>query len=287
MRLRFKQRSPEWKAWRREGIGGSDIGVIMGEKVFRSPLILYKEKVEGFEGFVSEAMKKGMTYENEAVEAYEALTGNICEPACFQDDDIPYFRASLDGISTDGKRMIEVKVPGKSTLFLAKEGKISNQYLYQCQWSMMCSKAEVCDFYAYDVELKVGYLIEIKADLDLHREMREKGYDFWNNHIIPKIPPESPKLPPFQDPRCFEKEKIVAHALEMLNELSFWEKVYEKEKKELCEMTNNSSARGNLIQLKVTSAKGNIDYKCIPELQDVDLEQYRKAPIQKSTIDLL
>lgn len=288
MRVKFEQGSPGWRAWRREGLGGSDIGVIMGTKAFgRTLLSLYNEKVEGIESFVSSAMQKGIDYEREARLSYEELTGNICEPACFQDDDVSYFRSSLDGITMDGKRSLEIKVPGQTALYEAKQGRISQQYFYQCQWNMARSKTEVCDFYVYDKELKIGYLMEIKADPDIQAEMEFKAHDYWNAYIVKREAPEVPKLPLFKNPECFEKEKIVAHALEMLNELSFWEKVYEKEKKELCEMTNNSSARGNLIQLKVTSAKGNIDYKCIPELQGVDLEQYRKAPIQKSTIDLL
>jgi hypothetical protein len=41
------------------------------------------------------------------------------------------------------------------------------------------------------------------------------------------------------------------------------------------------------IFVKKTSRKGNVDYKKIPELSMVDLEQYRKSPIEFWEIKIL
>ena len=48
----------------------------------------------------------------------------------------------------------------------------------------------------------------------------------------------------------------------------------------LIQMAGNLSAIGHGVRVSKIVRKGNVDYKAIPELIGVDLEAYRKKPIE-------
>ena len=54
------------------------------------------------------------------------------------------------------------------------------------------------------------------------------------------------------------------------------QKLEEDTKQQLIDLCKNQSSRGNGIKAQKIVKKGNVDYSLIPELQNVDLEQYRK-----------
>jgi len=48
---------------------------------------------------------------------------------------------------------------------------------------------------------------------------------------------------------------------------------------ELKRLSGGQPAIGNIYELKAVVRLGSIDYKKIPELQSIDINQYRKAPV--------
>jgi putative phage-type endonuclease len=54
-------------------------------------------------------MNKGTALEPEARRRYEAKSGLRVLPKCIQSMKMPWLRASLDGMSDDGKHVVEIK----------------------------------------------------------------------------------------------------------------------------------------------------------------------------------
>ena len=61
----------------------------------------------------------------------------------------------------------------------------------------------------------------------------------------------------------------------------------EKLRKELIELSQGQSFIGGGVQLKHGTSKGRVNYKAIPELQGVNLEDYRGDDITKHYIKML
>ena len=75
------QRSPEWDAWRRGGIGGSDTPAIVGDG-FLDPQELAAVKLGLMQVEVTDRMKRGTRLEPRARLLYESLTGIPVVPVC-------------------------------------------------------------------------------------------------------------------------------------------------------------------------------------------------------------
>jgi putative phage-type endonuclease len=65
----------EWLAARRTGIGGSDIAAILGLSPWRTPLDVYRDKVDGAEQPETEAMRWGRLLEDVIAREYAVRAG--------------------------------------------------------------------------------------------------------------------------------------------------------------------------------------------------------------------
>lgn len=91
----------EWLAWRREGIGGSDVAAIAGLSTFASPMSTYLDKLDlRPEAEPHEAMLWGSILEPTIGTEFENRTGLwIVEPQVLTwDPEKPWRRATLDGL---------------------------------------------------------------------------------------------------------------------------------------------------------------------------------------------
>lgn len=97
----------DWLELRRAGIGGSDIGALMGLNKYSSPLKVYRQKVEGWKEDMSDNVyvKKGHDLEDfiltRHVQEHMAKEGYAVGKPDFMiiNDDFPYLRANVDGIA--------------------------------------------------------------------------------------------------------------------------------------------------------------------------------------------
>lgn len=104
--LHFKN-DEDWLELRRAGIGGSDIGALMGLNKYSSPLKVYRQKVEGFKEDMSDNVfvKKGHDLEEfilvKHVQTKLASEGYAVGKPDFIiiNEDTPYLRANVDGIA--------------------------------------------------------------------------------------------------------------------------------------------------------------------------------------------
>jgi putative phage-type endonuclease len=103
------QGSQAWLDYRLSRIGSSDAATIAGFNPWKTPMQLYNEKINNTKTFVNDAMKKGTKLEPVARAAYEELTGQAMFPDVVEHPNHEWMIASLDGISLDKKRVVEIK----------------------------------------------------------------------------------------------------------------------------------------------------------------------------------
>lgn len=73
---------------------------------------------------------------------------------------------------------------------------------------------------------------------------------------------------------------IAAEAYKLKMTIKSLEKQYDSLMSCLKESFNQGQSRWDNYQLTVTSRPGSVDYASIPELKSVDLDKYRKDPVQ-------
>ena len=105
------------------------------------------------------------------------------EPACVESEKHPFLCASLDGISTCGRYLLEVKC-GKASHKKALKNEIHRHYLAQMQHQLLVTGAEKCYYYSYDGE--DGVCIEVLPDPDFANEYLPKAEAFWMSLVFYK-----------------------------------------------------------------------------------------------------
>lgn len=176
----LEQGSAEWKKWRCEGIGASDAPVIMNENPWKSPEELLREKLgRSEEEPENENMRRGIALEPEARRKYCQKVGISVTPACLQSKDYSWARASLDGISADRKKVVEIKC-GKSSYNKAREGIVPGYYFGQLQHILFVTGIESIDYWCYQ-EGDDGILIEVKRDEEYIGHLVEAENEFMQD----------------------------------------------------------------------------------------------------------
>jgi putative phage-type endonuclease len=181
--LDISQEGPGWAAWRKEGLGGSDAGHVMGGFPWTSRAALWAQKRGGEVVEENEAMARGKRLEPEARLLYQQLTGLRCRPVCVQHDAYPYLRASLDGLSEDGRVVLEIKCPTKEGKHRdALGGKYPDYYKAQLQHNLLVTGAPLLHFVSYHPDFVSEdrlALIPVEPDGAYQEELLERERNEW------------------------------------------------------------------------------------------------------------
>ena len=133
------QGSESWERWRRCGFGASDIPSVMGENRFKSYDQMIHEKINGCSGEMTDAMIRGVELEPIARSRYNDRINMNVQPARLQHNNYNWARASLDGISDDGEKIVEIKCGNSAFNKARKYGEIPDYYYGQLQHIMFFS----------------------------------------------------------------------------------------------------------------------------------------------------
>jgi putative phage-type endonuclease len=178
IRLNFEQSSREWLDWRRGGIGASDAPVIMGLSPWQKEGDLFMLKTgQMAERPANDAMERGKRLEPLARQAYAEQTGIAVEPMCVQSRQHDWMRASLDGLSADGQRVIEIKCPGEKDHSLAASGRVPEKYYPQLQHILAVTGLAEIDYWSFRFGHTV--LLHVQRDDDFIAALLEKEAAFW------------------------------------------------------------------------------------------------------------
>ena len=247
--------------------------MILGISSFKTPFQLYQEKIgerpETVETFI---MRRGKELEAPARELYEMETGFSVFPTCLAHPVLPWLKASLDGITPDQERIVEIKCLGKTAHEAAFDGIVPAEYEWQCQHQLLVSGAKVCDYYSfYDSQ---GIRVEIEPNLDAFFRIELEAAVF-RSRILHKIPPPLSR----RDCKVINDEAYQA-LVARYRELAAEEKRLGAEikhlKQKLAEADKHPLIEIDGLRIQKIVRKGAVDYSKIPALANIDVEKYRK-----------
>jgi putative phage-type endonuclease len=248
----------------------------MGESPWKTPYELWREKLGLNEPKKNNtAMQRGIDLEGQARDQFIEEMGIIVKPAVFKLEGTP-FSCSLDGVSEDRKTIVEIKCPGKEDHDVALNGDIPRKYWAQLQHQMYVMDVQSAYYFSYTA---YGFaIVEVKRDDEYIEHMIEEHYKFWD--CVTSL--ESPEL----TDRDFEDR---AADLTWQFWVAQWEQLQKDKRqiddreelirKKMIELSGGRNCRGAGLRMTQFTRRGAVDYVRIPELQNVDLEKYRKSPV--------
>lgn len=264
------QGTPEWLALRKTKITATDAVVIMGASPWKSRLQLYNEKLSATEQLTTnERMQRGIDLEPIARSLFTIYTGFKVQPRVVVKE---WAMASLDGISEDGKIVVEIKCPGEKDHTTALQGKVPDHYFPQLQHQMWICNVDKMYYFSFDGD--DGITVEVKRDPFYIEKMIEEEKKFYDC-MVNRTPPESSSKDyvEIDDPLW---QQCASNWMSITSQIKHLESVEEELRKQLIFLSGESNSKGAGISLCQVSRKGNVDYAKIPELKGVDLEKYRK-----------
>lgn len=258
----------EWHKWRASGIGASDAPVIMGVSPWKTVHQLWEEKAFGKSNQTeTPAMKRGKELEGPALEFFTLSTGiPMVEQKMCVHNEHQWMRATLDGINEEKKALLEIKSCGK----LHEE--VPKHYYPQLQHQMAVAGYEKMYYLSFNGT--EGKILNVQRDDKYIEELIRKEKKFWN------------QVSNFEEPELSEKDFV-----DKTNDIEWMERANEvaevrRELKDLKEreafliselilFAEGRNAFGGEVRLTHASRKGSVNYSSIPQLKEVDLDQFR------------
>jgi putative phage-type endonuclease len=276
MQAQLVQGSNEWIALRKTKVTASDAAVIMGMNPWKTPYILWQEKLDLVPPTeINEAMQRGIDLEPIARDLFNLKMGMEFEPAVVFHENYDWMMASLDGISFLGS-IVEIKCPGEKTHAIALNGKIPEYYYPQVQHQIACADTQFAYYFSFDgID---GVMVGIDRDQAFIDAYIPKAREFYEC-IINKTPPTLT-----EKDYIYRDDDIWTHTASKWRRIKDQISQYEDKEKELrdelIKMSGGANVMGNGIKLSKIYRKGNIDYSQIPEIQGIDVEKYRKSGVE-------
>ena len=181
----------EWLESRRNGIGGSDASAILGLNPYSSPLRVYLDKIgKGEEQETNEAMRQGTDLEQYVAERFVEATGKKVRRCnkILQHPEYPWMLANIDRDIVGENAGLECKTTSPYSKFKFDEGEINPHYYWQCMHYMAVTGAD--RWYVSIVVLgKSHHVFCIERDEDEIAQLIEAEREFWEEHVVPKVPP--------------------------------------------------------------------------------------------------
>lgn len=203
--INLEQGCDDWFEWRQHGITATDATILLGVNPYKTKWQLWAEKT-GFQATPDLSknpnVRRGNAKEVSIRSAYEAQTGEILLPVCVQSVRSPLLRASLDGISEDG-RPIEIKAPGpKIWDDIAENGRESDafkMYAVQVQHQLLCLLAnEAVLVFGREEEGEIELIeFDIQRDNATCKELLQASLTFWKQVKTRSAPDKDPVLDKF------------------------------------------------------------------------------------------
>lgn len=276
MNLNLEQGSPEWLEFRKTRIGASDSPIIMGVSPWKTPYQLWREKLFGEETKKTYWMQRGNDLEDSARQEYEYMTNSIVFPTVRVHPEYEWCIASLDGIDMEGQRMVEIKCCGHKDHTTALGGQVPEKYMPQLQHQMAVTGLDRCHYFSFDGE--EGVIIEVERDEQYIKTMLDRELSFYNCLINFTAPDLTDRDFVHRTDEAFSR--LASEYKLLYAEQKEIEAQLENVKKDLIALADGKNCKNDLVQISRVVRKGTVDYKAIPELMGVDLEPYRKKPME-------
>lgn len=284
--------SSEFHAFRKGGIGGSDIAAILGLSPWTTPVDVWAEKT----GRVTPQaetipMRMGRILEPAVMDLYEEDTGALLErsaPPLVVD---AILRGNVDAINLTHGRIVEAKTASSGDGWGAPgTDEVPAHYLAQVLW--YCGLA---DLPGGDIPLLIAArdfrIYRVDADQETFEGMREAAQKFWRDHVLADVPP-APRTaadaltlwPRSQDGKSIEVSPEIARDVEAAKALKSAIKAQEA-KLETLEAririafgdAEQLSAGGKLLATFKSQESQRLDQKALAAANPEIFNQFRAA----------
>lgn len=144
------ERTAGWWGWRQGGVGSSDAATILGEKPSKSTerLLLEKQHPPRDSGR-NFARAQGAALERAARAHYNLVADAAAEPACVVSIARPWQRASLDGLTADGERVVEIKCGPAAYQRATARRRPPRHHYAQLQHILAVTGLPIIDYWCY------------------------------------------------------------------------------------------------------------------------------------------
>ena len=270
--VKLEQSTPEWLEWRKTGFSASEAPAVMGESKYfpKTPYQLYQVQTGQKEVFYSKAMQDGHKFEARAIElASEELKIK------FKHDVLGSrgrYLASFDALSDD-QDVLEVK----TTTY---DSDLWNNGAQIYKWQLTHQ--------AYVAGVESVFLAVYAKDKDVIKVQEIHIDPKWTEQLIAAWEQYGEAMDNFEPPALTKNDYIENESeewAELAKEYSSLKETkagIESRLKELKEsltgLADGSPTKGGGVTVYPVTRKGNVQYKKIPELKGVDLDQYRAKP---------
>lgn len=190
----LEQGTRAWEAWRATRKMASESAALLRVSPWfpRNPVELFEVKSGLRKVGVTPAMARGSELEATARALYEITRSDLMVP--YVVDGEGDYAASLDGLSFDGDRILEIKCPWKGSASdlwaCAARGQVPPHYQAQVQSQLIASGAEYADFAVYAADTHCLKIIEIRHDPAMQARIRAAWDAFWPDYVAGRAPGE-------------------------------------------------------------------------------------------------
>lgn len=275
-----------WHVRRSKGIGGSEIAIILGMSPYRTAYSLWLEKTGKVQPDDISGMPhvvRGILGEKTCRLMLERKYLKSFRPKEWQVEGTP-FRATDDGYNEELETLLEIKCMGKAAHEAASRGEVPAHYLVQCQYNLFVSKAKRCLFVSFRPEDETMHEVEVLPDPKEQKRLSDAAREFWFENVLPDIPPAltDKDFTETQDAVFLGLADQYKHLKKMEKEINT--SLTQIEEKLHGYMPAFGGIMGHGVLVQKQKRKGSIDYKRVPAIADVDLEQYRKPATEYTVI---
>lgn len=270
--VQLAQGSQAWLDYRRNMRNASETAAVLGVNPWMTPYQLWLLKTGRLTPKVTPAMQHGTELEGSARLAYEQHTGNIMQPIVLQDG---AYSASLDGMDLDGQLIVEIKCPYKgkaSELWnMAIEGQVPEYYALQVQHQLMVSRATKAHLWVFDGSQ--GLLLNLEPEAATAERICQ-GWDAFQAYL------DTDTAPPLTDAdTVLRKDAVWAQAAQAFTQARSTaeqaDAALARAREVLVGLATHVREQGAGVSVTRFWKAGAVDYKRVPQLQGVDLEQFR------------
>lgn len=181
----------EWRELRRNGIGGSDAGAILGLNPYASPFSVYCDKKRLTpDKDDTEAMRQGRDLEQYVADRFAEATGKTAKRCNYvlQHPEYPWMLANVDRMVVGESAGLECKTTSALTRTDYDDGDIPPHYYAQCMHYLAVTGLE--RWYLAVLVLGKGfYVFCVERDEAEIKELVAAEKAFWFEHIEKNVPP--------------------------------------------------------------------------------------------------
>ena len=181
------------KEQRRNGLGGTDIGAILGFSPYKTPLDIYEEKTG--DAVVDENnafMQFGQDFEPIIIRHYEQSQQCEIVNACdtLYHSQYNFLFANIDGKVKNSNIIIECKTASRSPIW-GEPGtnQIPEVYLFQVAHYANIADAEKVDIAVFFRESCEHVIYTYQRNVDLEEVIEKRAVKFWNECVLKRVPP--------------------------------------------------------------------------------------------------